>query len=590
MVVLLTFIAVRAEAEVYKSRFQFNYDLTIDRTDEGTETDQTFNEILETKYSQYLLPLLKVDTSFKLELENEFQSDAEDTTRFLPELETKGSGDFWELGVGWKRTRESNDLPFEAAKIDDTFFVELFLTPKIKFPDLKLKYTIDTSKQPPDLNTEDTSLELSSIYELGELAKFKIDYTRDESDDRVNADSDTLDETFETEEVVKYLFSDKLKMDFKHQYEDETGATLLDAGGKANEENRKTNRYRGRVEFRPFRDTRLSGDLDLEREKDKIEEKINDTRDYSVKFEQDIGEPISFKFQYEKSIDKEIGGISDFTHIKDTEDDFTYELNLEFSSLLDFTATYERTLDRLDDRVDDANDETTENRDFSFSWEADTETFLSLSFSYILSEDITNGKLESKEKRVSVKPNLDFEDLNLRVSGDYTDTTTEDFTTTVPGKERDIDFNLTIDYDTDITDKLSFSLSHRYGRRVEQPGKVIERDDDTTLDFTLDEPWPGSRFSMSVTRSATDRSQDESPPDINSTITFTWDHSMDPFDFSISYKYDKKKLTDNTETFDFGVGLSADALSMKFRYTFDKTFSDELNESHTVSFNFQYEF
>lgn len=577
-------------ADLYESSFQFNYDLTVDRTDEGTETDQTFNEVFETKFSQKLLPKLDFEYSFKFELENEFQSDAEDTTRLLPELETKFEGDYWELGLGWKRSRESNDLPFEAAQIDESYFIELFLTPEGKVPDLKTKYTVDTSKQPPDTNTKDTSLELSSQYTLGDSIKLKVDYTRDESDDRVNVDSDTLDETFKTEETFKYIFSDKVKMDFKHQYEDETGATLLDAGGKTNEENIKTHEYQARLDYRPFKKTKITADADVEREKDKIEEKISKTQDYSVKLEQEIGEPISLKIEYEKSIDEDRGGISDFTDTKDEEDDYTYEMDLEFSDLLDFSLKYERTIDEIDDRVDDANDEKVETRDASFSWQADTGTFLTMSFSYTWSEDFTNDVLETKDRKISVKPDLNFEALNLKITTDYTHTITEDFTKTTDQKERDIDFSVTIDYETQITDKLNFSLNHKYSRKVEQPGKVIERDDDTTVDFKLDEPWPGTSFGLNITRNASDRSEDESPPDINTTITFTWDHSMDPFDFALSYKYDKKKLTDNTETFDFSVGLSADSLSAKLTYTFDKTFSEELDESHSVSFTFQYEF
>ncbi|NIS76483.1 MAG: hypothetical protein GTO00_02400 [Deltaproteobacteria bacterium] len=576
-----------SRADVYSSSFDFEYDLTVDRSETGTETDQTFSEIFELQYSQMLLPRLDVDFKLILELENEFQSDGEDTTRFLPEAEIGGKAEYWELNLGAQRTRESNDQPFEPTSIQDSYFIEYFFEPSEKVPDLKLKYTVDTDEQGDDTDSQDTSFEVSSVYEFAKFLKLKVDYTRDESEDRITPDSDTIDEDLNTEETFKYVFSSNLKFDFKHQYQKTTGGTLLDAGGKTNETNTENNTYDGKVDLRLFEETEMGATYQFEREDDIIERGISESTDFELNFDQRIGEPIDFSFTYSRTIDEDI---SIDNNIRDTEDTFTYDVSMGFSNLLDFSIKYEKRDTDTEDRLAPANDKKIKADDISASWSADTETFMDLTVSYDWSQEKENGIMTTKDRDLSIKSDLDFEAIRLQLTPEYTLTITEDLTKPSEQKSRNIDFNFGLDYETEVTDRLRFSLSHAYGRSEEHPNKVIERDDDTTIDINLDEPWEGSNFTLTVSRTATDRSGDDSPPDITSTITFNWDHTMGPFDFSVNYSYDKNKLTDDSETFDVNFGWKGLNFDTQLKYSFDKTFSSELDETHNLTFSFKVDF
>ncbi len=576
-----------SRADVYSSSFDLEYDLTVERSEDGTETDQTLSEIFQLKYSQPLLPKLDVDGQFRFELENEFQSDGADTTRVLPEIEIGGKAEYWDLNLGAKRNRLSNDEPFEATSIQDSYFVEYFFKPTGKVPDLKLKYSIDTDEKGDEADSQDTAFEVSSVYEFADFLKLKVDYTRDETEDKVNPDSDTIDEEFRTEETLKYILTRNIKLDLKHQYEKSTGGTLLDLGGKTGESNKENNTYDGRITFKPFGETELRSTYKFQREKDIIGKATSESTDFEVGLDQNIGEPIEFKFKYYKSIDENVGIDS---NEKEDEDTFTYDLSLFFSDLLDFSIKYEIKDNETEDRLDPANNRTLETEDVSFSWSADTGTFMDLSVSYDWSVDKEDNINVSKNRDLSIKSTLRSDAINLEITPSYTNNITEDFTKVSEQKTRNIDFNLGIDYDTKVTEKLGFSLSHKYGRSVDHPNKVIERDDDTSIDIQLNEPWDGSNFSLSLSRNASDRSGDDLPPDITSTITFNWDHTMGPFDFSVNYSFDNSKLADDAETFDVSLGWKGLNFDTQVRYSFDKTFSAELDESHNLTFSFKADF
>lgn len=570
-------------ADVYDASFEFEYDLTVDRSDEGTERDQTFRETFDLDYSQNVLPRLDVDATFKLEVEQQFQSGGEKTTRLLPELEITGSADYWTLDLGAKRTRESTDQPFEPASISDSYFVEYLLEPKARVPDLKLKYTIDTDEQGSDTDTEDRGLELSSVYELGEIVKLKVDYTRDESLDKINPDSDTVDESFKTEETIQYIFSSKIKFDFKHSYDTDKGATLLDGGGRTNESNSNSNTIDAKLSYPIFPKTEVNADYKFTRDQDKIGNAVNRSQDFGLDFNQGIGQFITFDFSYTRSISEQSGPDQGS---QDTNENFQYDLTLPLTDLFDFSLSYSEDSTETEDRIDIQNSKKTSSDSFDFTWSASPESFWDFQASYTWSIDRENGIATGKNRDMSFTLDLLFDYLGLDLSADYSQTITEDFTTFTDQKSRTIDFNFSMDYSTDITNKLGFSFSHQFGRSVEQPGKIISRDDDTTVDFTLSEPWRGSSFNLSLSRNATDTSGDDSEADITSNISFSWDHSFKFIDFSAQYTFDKKRLSDDSENIDFQVGWTGLNFSTELTYSYDKTFSSELDESHSLTFNF----
>ena len=104
------------------------------------------------------------------------------------------------------------------------------------------------------------------------------------------------------------------------------------------------------------------------------------------------------------------------------------------------------------------------------------------------------------------------------------------------------------------------------------------------------DPFPGFIFGIDLTRQATDTSEDDSPPDIISTFGFKADYKRGRLSVGTTYKYDKKSLADDSETFDVTIDWAAPKWDATLTYRYDKTFSEEINEGFSIALAFKYNF
>ena len=148
----------------------------------------------------------------------------------------------------------------------------------------------------------------------------------------------------------------------------------------------------------------------------------------------------------------------------------------------------------------------------------------------------------------------------------------------------------------DIGNNIDATLDHTYGRKVnkvstlppEDPANHIERTDSTTGNVAWKDPLPGWIFMFDLTRAASDTSNDDNPPQVDSSFGVKGDYKMDRFTMATSFKYDMKRTTADVETFDLKLGWLAPRWDASMIYTFTKTLSEELNETYSIAIAFKY--
>lgn len=583
VVALLLALAGVSEGALITGSYQINWDQDVDKTEVETTDVRKFKQTLELKYKGLLSPVVQNEVTFKFE--QEINSNAPDVTRFLPALDLGFKGKYWDAKAGAKRTHENSDDPARNPKVTDAYFVEFFYLAPKNIPDLKAKYTLDKDFEEGTTDTEKQGITLSSVYRPNSWLDLKGDYTRNLGKDHLKADADTEDEKANGTASVRHVISDKIKIDLQYSVEESRGATLLSAGGATNEKRDQTHTVKSTLGFRPFRDTTLDASYDFDLKQNFISGEHTLTKNAKAAASQKIGGPFDLRGDFTRNV-------TEARHTADdnekTEDTWTVEFRAKLSKQLDFSVKYQ---DKHTDEVhflDPSKDTTSGTVTRSGTWTAELAPFWKAQASADVTDTFADEKKTTVDTKYSIKSTFDFKAINLTLDPSYDLTFKEDLQKTPAEKTETRDFKFKIADRIFATRNMEAKIDHTYGRKTDSAAKNVQRTDSTTANLSWKEPFPGWTFGFDVTRSATDTSEDDLPPDITSTFGFKADYKMDRFTFSTSYKYDKKDLTDNSETFDAKAGWTAPKWDASLTYTFNKTFSAALNEGYAISLTFKY--
>ena len=572
-----------AAAAFITGKYELNWDQTVDKTETGTTDVKKLKQMVELKYVGLLSPV--VANSFSFKVEQEVNSDAADVVRLLPTLELGFKGRYWDAKAGAKRTHENSDEPGKTPKTLDSHFLEVFyLSPK-RVPDLKVKYTIDIDQQSGTTDNRKDGITLSSVYEPKAWVNMKGEYTRAVLEDKLKANSDTEEEKSTGTLALRHAFSDKLRAETQYTTEVSRVATQKSDGTGAVEGSAKedlTNTWKNVLRFRPFRDTSIDGNYDFDLKQNKANGEHTLTTNIKAEASQKVGEPIELRGDFSRVI-TEMRHTADDN--KKTEDTWTAEAKAKFSKQLDFSVKYQEK-DTVEDHADPAKSTTSGTITRNATWVADLTPFWTWSLSYDRTDTLALMVKTIIETKYSLKMKFDFKAINLSLEPTYDITSKDDLLKPESGDIRD--FKAKIAYKVLSTRTVVAKFDHTYGRKTDSLAANIQRTDSTNANITWTDPLPGWQVSFDAVRLATDTSEDDLAPDINSTFGFKVDYKMEQLAFSTSYKYDMKSLTDDSENFDAKVGWAAPSWDASLTYTHKKTFSVVINEGYTISLVFKY--
>lgn len=583
LLVLISFLIGpgTAQGALIGGNYQLSYDIDSDTTETGETNVRKFKQSLDVKFRGMLSPLVQNEVTFRME--QEIISNAPDTTRFLPTLNLTFKGLSWDGKTGAKRTHENSDEPGKTPKINDNYFVELNYLPPKGVPDLKLKYTIDKELQEGITDTDKRALSLSSLYRPNDWLELKGSFSHDENKDRINPDADTVNDKVGGGIGLRHRLSSKIKFDTQYSVELEKGATLLSLGGRSGETDLQTHRWKNMASFRPFRFTTLDGSYDFDIKQNMIKGEHTLTTNARAALTQDIGQPIVLKGEVLRNIVESRHTTDDNRR---TEDTLTGEANLKLSRQINLTFKYQKKITVEDYFIDQTKDTSAVQDITTVTWDGVLAPFWRASASYDRTNSFTKGSMTSIDSKYTLRSNFDFKAIDLLVEPTYDMTGKKDFTLAKETMIRDLKVHLA--YRVFKTLYSEGRLDHTYGRKADSGLGNIQRTDSTTLNVTMTEVFPGWLLGFDATRTATDTSEDDLPPDITSSLSFRGDYVYRWFTMGGSYRMDFKNLGYDGVEYNAKFGWTTTNWETTLIYTFTKTNSPAINEGYTVSLVFKY--
>ena len=562
--------------------YQLTWDQSTDRTDTGETTTRSLKHTLDLKYRGLLTGLIENELTMKVE--QEIKNDGTNTIRVNPAINLSFKGGYWSAGA--KRTIDDSNEAGKNPKISDSYVVEFYFRPtRPALPDLKGKYSLDTDFEKKTTDTRKQAVTLSSVYKPVDSVDMKGEYSRTTSDDRLQVDADTEEEKMSFTGGVRRVFTEKLKASSEYKVDVTHGATLKSDGTGATPGSVKQDQdhtWKNTVAFRPFRDTDIDGSYDLEVKQNLVTGEHDITRGGKGSVSQKIGEPFSVKADAGRVVTETRHTIDDN---KKTEDTYTVDFRARFGPKLDFTMKYQKK-DTVEDHADDTKDTSSGTVNKGATWNGELTPFWKASASLDLTDTITAKTKTTVDTKYSLKSTFDFKTINLNLEPTYDITMKDDL---LKGEKTETrDFKFKIAYKAFATRNMEGKFDHTYGRKTDTSVPNIQRTDSTNANVTWRDAFPGWSFGFDVTRSATDTSEDDLPPDITSSFGIKADYKYDMFSLSWSYKYDKKNVGDNSENFDIKTGWIAPQWDVSLSYTFKKTFSEALNEGYSINLTFKY--
>lgn len=557
-------------------------DQSVDRTEAGEKTSRSLKHTLDLKYKGLLTGLIENELTLKVEQES--KADGTSTIRFNPAINLGFKGGYWSAGA--KRTIDDSNEAGKNPKITDTYVVEFFFRPtRPALPDLKGKYSLDADFEKESTDTRKQTVTLSSIYQPVEAVDIKGEYSRSASDDRLQEDSDTEEEKMSFSAGVRRVFTENIKASTEYKAEITRGATLKSDGTGATPGSPKDDQahtWKNTVAFRPFRSTDIDGTYDLDLKLNMVNGEHTITRSGKGAVSQQIGDPFSVKADAGRVVTEARHTVDDN---RKTEDIYNVTLAAKFGPKLDFSLKHQKK-NTVEDHADDAKDTTSGSLNKGATWTGELAPFWKASASWDLTDTITAHVKTIVDTKYSLKSTFDFKPINLNIEPTYDITMKDDLVKDENSASRDFKFKLA--YKAFATANMVGRFDHTYGRKTDTILQNIQRTDATNANVEWKDALPGWSFGFDVTRSATDTSQDDLPPDITSSYGVKADYVFDMFTLSWTYKYDKKNVGDNGENFDIKAGWLAPQWDVSLSYTFKKTFSAALNEGYSINMLFKY--
>lgn len=568
-------------ASLVTANYQLDWTQDVEKMKTETTDTRKLKQTLELKFKGFLTPIVSNEISFKVE--HEVDSSLPDKIRFLPTIDLGFRGRYWTATAGAKRTHENSDEPGTNPKITDNYFVEfLYLAPK-RVPDLKAKYTLDEDFEEGTTDTRDQEITLSSVYKPTDWLDLKGEYTRSTTDDGLNPDSDTKEQTRKAGIEIRHLISEKIKIDAQYTFEETRGATLLDAGGVTDEKDDETHTAKSALSFRPFDGTSLDGSYDFDIKQDKVIGEHTLTTNEKFAVSQKIGKPYEAKAEISRNIVEDRHTADDN---RKTEDIVKVEFKATPLKLFDLSLKYE-VKDTDEEHFDDPTRSKTSGTDTrNATWTGELTPFWKASVSYERIDTFENEIKTVVDTKYGFKSTLDFKAIRLTLDPTYDITMKDDFLKPEETETRDLKVKLA--WNAVSTRFIAAKVEHTYGRKTDSAAGNIERSDDSKGNVTLKDSIPGMTFAIDLTRTAKDTSGDDQAPDINSTFGFKIDYQYLWLALNTSYKYDKRSLADDSETFEAKAAWTARKWDVSLLYSFDKTFSVDLDEKYSVTLAFKY--
>ena len=243
-----------------------------------------------------------------------------------------------------------------------------------------------------------------------------------------------------------------------------------------------------------------------------------------------------------------------------------------------------------------------ENRKYETIVTFDKWQALSLQGTHAYEEKYTEGLLEEKETTYEFKALFEIWDDMIGVEPNFDISYNKKYDVdspiyTVESETREWEAELNVFFEYWLMDMVGFmadhSFSYKYKQELDAVLNLAEEADlseDTTLSLVIEELLRGMTLEFEVTRKATDTRDDDEPMIVDRSLAIKMDWEIRDFLVSSTYEFDDKGDADDTLNFKVQLSWARDLWEVTGEYQYDKTFSEEIDETRRYDLTVSLEF
>jgi len=588
-------------------------------TDEGSDRTETFEQSYSITYETEINPVLLLAIDFALDITDEINEGPDpdtdfDTREIKPSIDVELQAVWWDLTGSWEETQKSSDDPDQADTKDFSWNVEYTAEPASEvLPALKLKFQRDETIEDGQTQNRDDDIEGSLDYTFWDLLDLTFDAKKETLRDigaivvtDINDPDNTLAEIDQTQEDRSYKVDisldkelwDTIKLEAEWtnerqqtvEYADDTyldivnGPPIIGDEITARDDTLK-NTLKGKVTYTLLEDLEFSLEREIDWDKD-LEVgplEVTDTWTGSAAYGASLTETIDLDLSYDDERKDTRGTGSD-----------SYAITRDYAAALDFSPLENITLSPSFDRSDKVEwfDDPEKPKDDSVDdkWEVQLDASVwkdqvELSLTRTFNTTTESGKKTTDERNWDADLTFTFDGVpNLEFSPQYTYTEDRDLLANTTDLERKVEVGIV--YELTLGEVTTFTIDHTYSRTSKDPAEgvgTIQRDDDSDVTLSFDNFLKGMGLELSLTRKATDESEDDKGPEIDYTYNVTYDYEfLENYTFSFEYKLDKKQESEDVRNFqttlsmDFLDGL----LTVDLEHEFEEQLEGDTKDTH----------
>ncbi len=585
-----------AGAATWSVDVSFSDERQTEIAEDETTTTETVEQSYGLTYEQAFSPDFRFSLELTLDITHEINEPDYDTWDVNPAVDATLESAWWTLSGSWETTEKRSSDPEQQTTRDDSWDLELTVEPESQvLPDLTGTFQRDVSQESGVTQTVDDDLEFSLDYALGRWLDLTFDAKKVTTDDRVNEDSDTEDQTYKLDVSVDKEVGDRIRLEAEWRHERQRSMTLADGGSVLERDDSLKNNFRGQISFAPLDDLELTLDREIDWDKDlelgPLE--VTDTWTGEIAYRRSLTETLDLDLDYTDERKDTRGTDADSYAI--TRD---YSLSLEFSplELLSLTPSFDRS-DKTE-WFDDPAQPTQDTVDDQWQLEG-TGSFwndqLEITVTRLIQNVTENGERTTRERNWDVDLDLGYEGLpGVELSPRFTYTEDQDLLTDTKDIERSWEF--TIHLELSLGDVTTFSVDHTYTRTARDPAEgesTIERDDDTDVTLSFTDFLNGMSLELGLTRKASDQSKDDKKYTVDYTYSATYDWTiLEIYSLSFEYQYDKKSEDDDTRNYNvvFSWDIMDGMITLNMEYELDQQLQGDKRDTHRYLIEIQGQF
>ncbi|MHB8764241.1 MAG: hypothetical protein ACYDA8_07905 [Deferrisomatales bacterium] len=580
-----------ASAATWSVEASVSTERTTEVTEAGNDRTETFDQSYSIGYEKQLNPVLRLSLDFALDVTDEINEgplpDTDfDTRKISPSIDFGLEARWWDLTANWGDNQDSSDDPDSPTTSDTTWGVEFTAQPQSDAaPDLKIKFQRDRATEGKVTQSVDQTLEASLDYKFWDLLDITLDAKKDLSDDRIEADQDTEDRSLKFDVSFDREFGEKLTFEVSWSNERQQSLTLLDDGGVKERDDTLSNGVQSKLGYKPLDglDLGLGRQVDWDRDLEEGTLEVTDAWTGEAAYSLALTEQMELALAYN----------DDRTETRGTTSD-SYAIARDYSAALDYAplenVKMSGSFDRSDGREWFKDPAEPADRSVDDAWDLSLDTAfwqdqVALSLTRSLNRTTEKGARTADGSDWNLDLTLGYEGLpNLSLTPQYTRSKDVDRLKSTTDEEKT--FEVGIQYELSLGDRVSFGLSHSFSRTHRLPAEgesTLQRGDDTDLSVSWTDFLSGMTLELGLTRSASDESKDDKAPTVDYTYNVTYDWSIfEIYAFGFQYQYDKKSDAEDTRSFQtsLSVELLKGLITLELDHELDQQLQGEKKDTH----------